>query len=508
MRDRGSRRRARPGCTSRSSCAGSTPTARSRSSSATAPQDAFGFGVVFSDETLTVFEHADPLSYREITDRFTHWTDIDIHYRGTRTRSGGHGFSALGRRELLASCSGARPSSASEIRFATEAPPLDAARLGRSGRRRRRRLERRRARPAPTTSSRRSTPATASTCGWGPTSSTTRSSSSSPRPRDGVFQAHAYPYSERMSDVHRRGRPRRPGAAPGCDELAGGAAAPGVSDERSIAFCQELFADALEGHDAACQQLQVDQLRHGAQRALALGQRRAARRRRPHRPLLDRLGDQARHGGRGRAGLGVPRSRPGRRPGGARGATRPSAARRRSPPSAPPRDRWSGLRGSAATSSSPGCSSPSTCSPAAAGSPTTTCACATRRSWPRSTSVRRRQAGRAPAADVRSAAAALARAPQPRRRLADGHVLGGRRDPGDFHLVAPWRPGARRRRARLHRDDLRLGRRAGSRRAARGCTGAEHVEAWRRDRRLRPRPRRLRDRQPSSGTRGARARPS
>src|ERR1700733_12255169 len=66
-----------------------------------APTDAFGFGVVFSDETLTVFEHADPESYAAIAERFVHWTDIDIHRRGTVTRSGGHGFSALGRRELL-----------------------------------------------------------------------------------------------------------------------------------------------------------------------------------------------------------------------------------------------------------------------------------------------------------------------------------------------------------------------------------------------------------------------
>src|SRR5450755_5049326 len=63
--------------------------------------DAFGFGVVFSDETLTVFEHADPESYWSIAERFARWTDIDIHRRGSVTRSGGHGFAALGRRELL-----------------------------------------------------------------------------------------------------------------------------------------------------------------------------------------------------------------------------------------------------------------------------------------------------------------------------------------------------------------------------------------------------------------------
>ena len=50
--------------------------------------DAFGFGVVFSDETLTVFEHADPETYSQIAERFTRWTDIDIHRRGTRATSG------------------------------------------------------------------------------------------------------------------------------------------------------------------------------------------------------------------------------------------------------------------------------------------------------------------------------------------------------------------------------------------------------------------------------------
>ena len=48
-----------------------------------APDDTFGFGVVFSDETLGGIEHADtgdlPTRWRE---RFARWTDIDIHFRG------------------------------------------------------------------------------------------------------------------------------------------------------------------------------------------------------------------------------------------------------------------------------------------------------------------------------------------------------------------------------------------------------------------------------------------
>src|ERR1700755_1623767 len=66
-----------------------------------APDDTFGFGVVFSDETLAAFEAADPESYAQITRNFVRWSEIDVHYRGEVMTSGGHGFSALGRKQLL-----------------------------------------------------------------------------------------------------------------------------------------------------------------------------------------------------------------------------------------------------------------------------------------------------------------------------------------------------------------------------------------------------------------------
>ena len=87
-----------------------------------AAADAFGFGVVFSDETLTVFEHADPETYAAIVERFARWSDIDITYRGVCTRSGGHGFSALGRRELLGILQERAIALGAEIRFCCEAP--------------------------------------------------------------------------------------------------------------------------------------------------------------------------------------------------------------------------------------------------------------------------------------------------------------------------------------------------------------------------------------------------
>ena len=212
-----------------------------------AAADAFGFGVVFSDETLTVFEHADPETYAAIVERFARWSDIDITYRGVCTRSGGHGFSALGRRELLGILQERAIALGAEIRFCCEAPsPFELASefdvvVGADG------------------------ASSAVRNAW------YRDFVPSLEPRScrymwlgtdlvfdafkffieetqhGVFQAHAYPYDDRMStfivetheDVWR---------AAGLDRLTPGPLAPGESDLPSIDFCSSLFAGALDGH--------------------------------------------------------------------------------------------------------------------------------------------------------------------------------------------------------------------------------------------------------------------
>src|SRR5437588_3210472 len=66
-----------------------------------AADDTFGFGVVFSDETLGGIEHADPAIHQAMTREFARWDDIDVHYRGEVITSGGHGFAAMSRRRLL-----------------------------------------------------------------------------------------------------------------------------------------------------------------------------------------------------------------------------------------------------------------------------------------------------------------------------------------------------------------------------------------------------------------------
>ena len=65
------------------------------------PDDTFGWGVVFSDKTMAGFRDLDPESHDAITGSFHHWDDIDVHFRGTRTRSSGHGFCGIERRRLL-----------------------------------------------------------------------------------------------------------------------------------------------------------------------------------------------------------------------------------------------------------------------------------------------------------------------------------------------------------------------------------------------------------------------
>jgi len=64
--------------------------------------DTFGFGVVFSDETLDNLMEQDQPSYDAITREFSYWDEIDFHFHGEVVRSTGHGFCGTERRTLLA----------------------------------------------------------------------------------------------------------------------------------------------------------------------------------------------------------------------------------------------------------------------------------------------------------------------------------------------------------------------------------------------------------------------
>src|SRR3954453_24195508 len=66
-----------------------------------APDDTFGFGVVFSDETLGGIEHADPVVFEQMQAEVALWDDIDVHFKGEVVTSGGHGFAAMSRSRTM-----------------------------------------------------------------------------------------------------------------------------------------------------------------------------------------------------------------------------------------------------------------------------------------------------------------------------------------------------------------------------------------------------------------------
>jgi anthraniloyl-CoA monooxygenase len=65
------------------------------------PYDTFGWGVVFSDATMDNMRRCDAPTADAISEAFNHWDDIELLFKGRRIRSGGHGFVGIGRKKLL-----------------------------------------------------------------------------------------------------------------------------------------------------------------------------------------------------------------------------------------------------------------------------------------------------------------------------------------------------------------------------------------------------------------------
>jgi anthraniloyl-CoA monooxygenase len=198
------------------------------------PDDTFGFGVVFSDETLDAIEAADPAAFAEIARRFARWAEIDVHYRGETITSGGHGFSALSRRELLHVLQERAGELGVDLRFRTEAPTDLQADLvvGADGVNSRVRARHEHA-FAPAFERGRSKYI------WLGTGRVFDAFKFYVADTEhGVFQVHGYPYSDTMSTF----------IVETSEETWRRAGLDRASEEESIAFCEELFADALEGH--------------------------------------------------------------------------------------------------------------------------------------------------------------------------------------------------------------------------------------------------------------------
>ena len=83
--------------------------------------DTFGWGVVFSDQTVENLLANDAVSGATIQAEFAHWDDIDVHIHGETIRSSGHGFIGIGRKRLLAILQDRARELGVKLHFETEA---------------------------------------------------------------------------------------------------------------------------------------------------------------------------------------------------------------------------------------------------------------------------------------------------------------------------------------------------------------------------------------------------
>ncbi|GLZ42960.1 FAD-dependent monooxygenase [Actinokineospora sp. NBRC 105648] len=198
-----------------------------------APDATFGWGVVFSEETLNALREADPKTHLEITDSFARWSTVDIRYRGELLRSHGHAFTAIARRHLLAILRARAVELGADLRFGSEVeqwPEADLLVAADGANSRTRGADRHfRAKVSP------------QGCKyvWFGTDLVLDAFTFAFQQTEfGLFQAHAYPFDEHTSTwivecaepVWRRA---------GLDAM---------SEAESIAFCERLFAEDLRGH--------------------------------------------------------------------------------------------------------------------------------------------------------------------------------------------------------------------------------------------------------------------
>jgi anthraniloyl-CoA monooxygenase len=90
------------------------------------PGDTFGWGVVFSDQTMENLRANDRESADTIEAGFAHWDDIDVHIRGETITSSGHGFIGIGRKRLLNILQDRASELGVRLEFRTEVDPSSA----------------------------------------------------------------------------------------------------------------------------------------------------------------------------------------------------------------------------------------------------------------------------------------------------------------------------------------------------------------------------------------------
>lgn len=213
-----------------------------------APDDTFGFGVVFSDQTLSGIVASDRSVYEAMAERFATWDDVDVHVDGQQFSVGGNGFAAMTRKDLLEVLQRRALAAGVTVHFRSQAPDvaelmsthdLVVAADGVNSVLRERFADRFGS----------SVDEHDMKYMWLGTSTVYDAFKFFVVDTEwGVMQAHAYPMNDTGSTFIVEMTPQVWRKA-GFDETDAATLPPGVSDERSIARVRQLFADALGGGD-------------------------------------------------------------------------------------------------------------------------------------------------------------------------------------------------------------------------------------------------------------------
>ncbi|HEX3785643.1 MAG TPA: FAD-dependent monooxygenase [Pseudonocardiaceae bacterium] len=202
------------------------------------PDATFGWGVVFSAETLGSLRDADPPTYLEITDTFARWSAIDIRYQGRRLRSRGHSFSAIARKRLLAILQRRCREVGVDLRFGIDVSDVDGVAaeadlvVAADG------VNSLVRRSAPRVFGAKVSPQGGKYAWFGTDLVLDAFTFIFRETEFGLFQVHAYPFDENTSTFIVE-----------CAEPTWRAAGLAEADEAaSIAFCERLFAEDLDGH--------------------------------------------------------------------------------------------------------------------------------------------------------------------------------------------------------------------------------------------------------------------
>lgn len=213
-----------------------------------APDDTFGFGVVFSAATLAELADADPVSHDRFLKACARWDPVEIRYQGARVRARGNRFAAVSRHRLLEILQERASELGVDLRFRSQVDDVDEHRAGSDlllGADGLNSVVRRTWHDA----FQPNLTVEGSKYIWlGTTKPFDAFTFIFKQTGHGLFQAHIYPFDETTSTfIVEASEPVW--RAAGLDAVDAGSLPPGVSDDRSIAFLADLFADDLEGHD-------------------------------------------------------------------------------------------------------------------------------------------------------------------------------------------------------------------------------------------------------------------